>query len=172
MQTSALNLIQLGGEPDWKELNLPASYGDGRSFVMGDNSGDRLTVRYFVRESDNRFFAKIYFGSATQGPPGYAHGGSISAVLDEAMGFAAWIAGQTVVAAKLNINYKKMLPLKTVATIEAWVDSIKGRKIITKSKIYDDNGTIFSKSEGLYINIPKERFGDILKEKMSFFNSE
>ena len=162
MQTSAFNPLMLQGNPEWKELDLPATYGDGRSFVMGDNSIDRLTVRYFVRESDNRFFAKIFFGSATQGSPGFAHGGSIAAVLDEAMGFAAWIAGQTVVAAKLSVYYKKMLPLKTIATIEAWIDSVKGRKVITKSKIYDNNGTIFSKSEELYINLPKERFGDIL----------
>ena len=168
MQTSFLNLLQLKGKPDWKEFELPETYGEGRSFVMGDNSKDRLTVRYFVREKDNRFFAKIFFGSATQGPPGFAHGGSIAAVLDEAMGFAAWIAGQTVVAAKITINYKKMLPLKTIATIEAWVDSIKGRRVITKSKIYDDNGTIFSKAEGLYINIPKERFGDVLSYRDKF----
>ncbi|MDO9576330.1 MAG: PaaI family thioesterase [Candidatus Cloacimonadales bacterium] len=168
MQKYSSVLLQLKGEPGWKEFNLPATYGDGRSFVMGDNSGKRLTVRYFVRESDNRFFAKIFFGSATQGPPGYAHGGSIAAVLDEAMGFAAWITGQTVVAAKLCVDYKKMLPLKTIATIEAWIDSIKGRKVITKSKIYDENGTTFSKAEGLYINIPKERFRDILNYRDKF----
>ena len=162
MQISAFNPLMLQGKSEWKELDLTATYGDGRSFVMGDNSKDRLTVRYFIRESDNRFFAKVYFGSATEGPPGFAHGGSIAAVLDEAMGFAAWIAGQTVVAAKLSVYYKKMLPLKTIATIEAWIDSVKGRKVITKSKIYDDNGTVFSKSEGLYINLQKERFGDIL----------
>ena len=168
MQTSAFNPLMLKGKPEWKELDLPVTYADGRSFVMGDNSEDRLMVRYFVRERDNRFFAKIYFGSAAQGPPGFAHGGSIAAALDEAMGFAAWIAGQSVVSAKLTINYKKMIPLKTVATIEAWVDSIKGRRVITKCKIYDDNGKIFSKSEGLYINIPKERFGDILDYREKF----
>ena len=93
MQTSAFNPLMLKGKPEWKELDLPVTYADGRSFVMGDNSEDRLMVRYFVRERDNRFFAKIYFGSAAQGPPGFAHGGSIAAALDEAMGFAAWIAG-------------------------------------------------------------------------------
>jgi acyl-coenzyme A thioesterase PaaI-like protein len=168
MQTSVLNLLQLKGEPEWKELDLPVTYGDGRSFLMGDNSEERLTVRYFVRESDNRFFAKIFFGSATQGPPGYAHGGCIAAVLDEAMGFAAWIAGQTVVSAKLTVKYKKMFPLKTIAIIEAWVESIKGRKVITKSKMYDNNGILFSKSEGLYINIANENFGDILSYKNRF----
>ena len=168
MQASILDLLKVKGKPDWKEFNLISAYGEGRSFVMGDNSKDRLTVRYFVRESDNRFFAKIYFGSGTQGPPGFAHGGSIAAVLDEAMGLAAWISGKTVVSAKLTVDFREMLPLRTIATIEAWVDSIKGRKVITKSKIFDDNGKIFSKSEGLYINIPKEKFGDILSYRDRF----
>jgi len=168
MQTSVINPLLLKGELGWKEFDLPATYGDGRSFVMGDNSIDRLTVRYFVRESDNRFFAKIFFGSATQGPPGYAHGGCIAAVLDEAMGFSAWIAGQTVVSAKLTIKYIKMFPLKSIAIIEAWVESIKGRKVITKSKMYDNNGIIFSKSEGLYINIANEKYEEILNYKDRF----
>jgi len=168
MQASILDLLKVKGKPDWKEFNLISAYGEGRSFVMGDNSGNRLSVRYFVRENDNRFFAKIYFGSGTQGPPGFAHGGSIAAVLDEAMGLAAWISGKTVVSAKLTVDFREMLPLRTIATIEAWVDSIKGRKVITKSKIFDDNGKIFSKSEGLYINIPKEKFGDILSYRDRF----
>ncbi|HDO26674.1 MAG TPA: PaaI family thioesterase, partial [Bacteroidetes bacterium] len=50
----------------------------------------------------------------------------MAAVLDEAMGFAAWIAGQTVVAAKIIVEYIQMLPVNSVVTVEAWVESIDG----------------------------------------------
>ena len=117
------------------------------------------------------FFNQVYFGSAIEGPPGFAHGGSIAAVLDEAMGFAAWIAGQTVVAAKLSVYYKKMLPLKTIATIEAWIDSVKGRKVITKSKIYDDNGKLLIKGVERYVDISAFSPGEYFKIEGRGINS-
>ncbi len=154
------NKPDLKGDPGWKEVNYPEEYRKQRSFVIGDHSGDRLTVRYFTRESDNRFFGKVYFGVATQGPPGHAHGGSMAAVLDEAMGFAAWLAGQTVVAAKIIVEYIEMLPVNSVVTVEAWVESIDGRKVVTKGKIYSGD-LVYSTSEGLFINVPAEKFGDM-----------
>lgn len=72
--------------------------------------------------------ARVWFGPSTEGPLGHVHGGSMAAVLDEAMGVSAWIAGQTVVAAKLAVKYRTMLPLGKVTTIEAWISSVKGKK--------------------------------------------
>ncbi|RLD45010.1 MAG: PaaI family thioesterase [Bacteroidetes bacterium] len=153
------NLPNLRGEPGWIALEYPESLKDKPSFVIGDPSKDRLAVRYFIRESDKRFFGKVFFGEATQGPPGHAHGGSMAAVLDEAMGFSAWIAGHTVVAAKITVEYLQMLPVNSTVTVEAWVESVDGRKVMTKGKIYSDDD-VFSTSEGLFINIPAEKFGD------------
>jgi len=153
------NLPNLEGEPGWIALEYPESLKDKPSFVIGDLSKDRLAVKYFIRKSDKRFFGKVYFGQEAQGPPDHAHGGSMAAVLDEAMGFAAWISGQTVVAAKITVEYFKMLPTGSVVTVEAWVESVKGRKVTTKGKIYAGE-KVFSSSEGLFINIPAEKFGD------------
>jgi acyl-coenzyme A thioesterase PaaI-like protein len=149
----------LNGESDWIALEYPGSLKDKPSFVIGDHSKDRLSVKYFIRKSDKRFFGKVFFGEAAQGPPGHAHGGSMAAVLDEAMGFAAWVAGQTVVAAKITVEYFEMLPVNSVVTVEAWVESVEGRKVKTKAKLYTGDKT-FSSSEGLFINIPAEKFGD------------
>lgn len=149
----------LNGEPGWTALDSLEKYSSEPSFVLGDQSDNRFSIKYFVRESDKRFFGKVYFGKETQGPPGNAHGGSIAAVLDEAMGFSAWLTGQTVVAAKIEIEFFQMLPVNSVVTVEAWVESVEGRKVRTKGKIYDGN-KVFSSSEGLFINIPVEKFGD------------
>jgi acyl-coenzyme A thioesterase PaaI-like protein len=157
-QTKA-NKPALKGEPGWTALDSLEKYSSEPSFVLGDQSTDRFAVKYFVRESDKQLFGKVFFGKGTQGPPGNAHGGAMAAVLDEAMGFSAWITGQTVVAAKIEIEFFQMLPVNTVVTVEAWVESVEGRKVKTKGKIYKGN-RIFSSSEGLFINIPVEKFGD------------
>lgn len=149
----------LKGEPGWVALDYPDSLKDQPSFVIGDPLKNRLAVRYFMRKKDKRFFGKVFFGEAAQGPPGHAHGGSMAAVLDEAMGFSAWLAGHTVVAAKIAVEYMKMLPVNNVVTVEAWIEKIEGRKVFTRAKLYDREKT-FTTSEGLFINIPAEKFGD------------
>lgn len=150
----------LEGEAGWIEIDYPDIYRKEKFFVIGDQSEDRLKVKYFFRDSDHRFFGKIFFGKATQGPPGHAHGGSMAAVLDEAMGFSAWIIGYSVVAASITIDYLEMLPVETVVTVEARVENVDGKKITTRGKIYMGD-VVFATGEGLFINIPTERFGDI-----------
>ncbi|MDO9256901.1 MAG: PaaI family thioesterase [Bacteroidales bacterium] len=163
-----ITLPELSGEKGWTELKIPDSYGNGRAFITGDRSDDRIKGRYFQKDSDNSFIARVWFGPATEGPTGFVHGGSMAAVLDEVMGISAWIRGYTVVAARITVAYRKMLPLGTVTTIEAKVKSINGKKVITKGKIYNETGTVFTESEGLYINIPPERFGEMIKYRDAF----
>ena len=165
---NAFTIPELTGEKGWTELKIPDSYGNGRAFITGDRSSDRIKGRYFQKESDNSFVARVWFGPSTEGPAGFVHGGSMAAVLDEAMGISAWIRGYTVVAARITIAYRKMLPLCTVTTIEAKVTSIKGRKVTTTGKIHNETGTVYSESEGMYINIPPERFGEMIKHRDAF----
>ncbi|HXT52702.1 MAG TPA: PaaI family thioesterase, partial [Thermoanaerobaculia bacterium] len=88
-------------EPGWKALDPFRIEGGRGSFVSGDPVGDTLRVAYFRREGDGRLMGRAWFGPGTAGPPGHAHGGAMAAVLDEAMGAAAWMAGHIAVAAHL-----------------------------------------------------------------------
>jgi acyl-coenzyme A thioesterase PaaI-like protein len=165
---NAFILPELSGEKGWTELKIPDSYGNGRAFITGDRSDDRIKGRYYQKDSDNSFVARVWFGPSTEGPAGFVHGGSMAAVLDEAMGASVWLLGYTAVAAKITVKYRMMLPLGTVTTVEAKVKSINGKKVITNGEIYDETGTVYTESEGLYINIPSERFGDMIKYRDAF----
>ena len=144
-------------EDGFKEIKFPKQYGIGRSYVGGDTDKNRLRVKYFIRISDKRFFAKVFFGIMAQGPPFHAHGGSQAAVLDEAMGLAAWVADKSVVSANIKIEYVKMLKLLQVCTVETWIDKVDGRKVWVKSELKDEAGIIYSKGTGLFIIIPDEK---------------
>lgn len=157
----AIDPPELSGEKGWTELKIPDTYGKGRAFITGDKTADRIKVRYFQKQSDKSFIARVWFGPATEGPAGFVHGGSMASILDEAMGASVWLQGFTAVAAKITVDYRKMLPLGTITTVEAKVSSADGRKIMAKGKIYDKTCTVYSESEGLYINIPPERFGNM-----------
>lgn len=156
---NTINHPELTAEKGWTVLEIPDSYGKGQAFVTGDRNSDRLRVRYFIKDSDNSFIARVWFGPATEGPPGFVHGGSMAAVLDEAMGLAAWIRGYTVVTAKITVQYRKMIPLGSVITVAAKVTSVDGQKVTTKGKIYNETGALFTESEGLFIHIPQKNPG-------------
>ena len=137
-------------EPGWTPLEPPRLEGGRGSFVSGDPTGERLRVRYFRRPEDRRLVGKAWFGPGAEGPPGHAHGGSIAAVLDEAMGAAAWTAGHIVVAVRLDTSFQRMLPLGTDATLEAWVDRVEGIKAFARGHILDDEGPTVE-AEGIFI---------------------
>ena len=154
---------QLLPEPDWTEIDQPAAFGPCPTFVTGGDDTDRLRVRYYFRPENKHLVGKAWFGPGAQGPPGHAHGGSISALLDEAMGFAGWVIGLTVVAAEITIRFLEMLPLGQEVQFEAWVDHVEGRKVITGSKVYGADGTIYGEGSGIFIVIDAEKFSKMLE---------
>lgn len=130
----------------------------GRSFLAGPHAADDiLQMRWYVRESDGALVGKIWFGPGAQGPPGRAHGGSMAAVLDEALGSACWVAGHSVVAAELTTRFRNMLPLGEIVTAEAWVERVDGRKLYSKGHLIGDDATVYAEATALFVAIDVEK---------------
>jgi len=163
MNTSEQEPDPLGPEPGWESLeNLTTSH-SGRSFVRRDGATDRYALRYYRRTSDNALIGRIRFGIGCQGPPGHAHGGSMAALLDDAMGVSAWIAGHMVVAAEITIKFRNMLPLDTVTHLEAWVAEVDGKKVKTRGRIASVDGkSVYSEGTGLFIVLGPDRFRELV----------
>lgn len=141
--------VDLSGESDWTDFDAPALVGNSLRFVSGDPQGERFRVRYF-RDDDQQLTARVWFGPETEGPPGHAHGGSIAAVLDEALGLSGWAAGYAVVVANLNVSFRNLLPLKKVVTVASEVVSVNGRKVLVKGRVYSGSA-IYAEAECLCI---------------------
>ncbi|MCB0919850.1 MAG: PaaI family thioesterase [Actinobacteria bacterium] len=154
------DLTWLGtADAGWAPVDMPAEVMED-SFVSGDRSGRRLTLRYYT-DDDGSMMAKVLVGAGAQGPPGHAHGGSMAALLDETMGGAAWMSGYMVVAAELNVTFKKMLPLGTRCLVRSRVSNATGRKVRTEGVVTDERGTVYSTATGLFITLDREAFGDL-----------
>lgn len=143
--------------PDWTPVDPFPRLSTSGVYVSRDPDPSRLRVRYFHRPSDSALVATVLFGPGTEGPPGHAHGGSIAAILDETMGAAAWHAGHPVVAARLTIDYRDMVPLGTEALVEAHVEQVDGRKIRTRGRLLDQAGRVFAEGKGLFIALEREQ---------------
>mgnify|MGYP001061002430 CR=1 FL=1 len=150
-------------EPGWSRLIHQGNiFGD--NFVRGDASGKRICIQYYFRESDGSIMAKVLFGPEAQGPPGHVHGGCIAAVLDESMGIASWMAGHIVVAAGLNIKFRKMVPLGAPCTIETRVVKVTGRKVKMGAKLLTRSGRVLAEGEAMFISLDPALFDDLVSK--------
>lgn len=157
--------------PGWSPVQLPNMFLED-SFVSGDSSGHRISLRYFRHEPDQSLRAKVIFGPGTQGPPGHAHGGSMAAILDDAMGGAAWAQRHPVVAAELITRFKTMLPLGSRCVVEAWVSSVDGRKVRVAGRIvHGDGDTVFAEGEALFITLDPAKFGLMPSDAAQLFSN-
>jgi hypothetical protein len=150
--------IDLGAGPGHRDADEHLMHLQlGRSFLAGPHAADDiLRMRWYVRESDNALIGKVWFGPGAQGPPKHAHGGSMAAVLDEALGSACWVAGHSVVAAELTTRFRKMLPLGEVITAEAWIERAEGRKFYPKGRLVGDDGAVYAEAAGLFVEVDVE----------------
>lgn len=149
--------------PGWTKIVMPTTHLKGRSFIDGDPDGYRLRLAMFSRDTDKRLFARVWFGPEAEGPPGHAHGGAMAAVLDHLMGVGGWIAGHPVVAARISVEFRRPIPLCEVITGESWVDSVDGKKVYARGRLYiktPDNP--YTESEGLFIRQHMERFRGLI----------
>jgi acyl-coenzyme A thioesterase PaaI-like protein len=145
--------VDLDGEEGWLPFDAPSLVGESLRFVSGDPGGNRFRARYF-RDSEQHLHARIWFGPETGGPPGHVHGGAVAAVMDEALGLAAWAAGYPIVVGNLNVSFRNMLPLEQVVTVESRVVSAEGRKVKVQGRIFCGD-TTYAEAECLCITIKK-----------------
>lgn len=153
---------QVVPEPGWTPVEPPNLEGGRGSFVSGEPAEGRLRVSYFRRPQDDHLVGRAWFGSGAEGPPRHAHGGAMAAVLDEAMGSCAWLAGYPVVAAHIEADFRRMLPLGTDARLEAWVERVEGRKVFVRARLTGEEGALFAGSTGLFVILQPERLGEHL----------
>ena len=143
-------------EPDWELFHLPFDIGSGRSMFVETESGPTIRMRFFKRRSDDALVGRVWFGEATFGPPGFAHGGVVAFVLDEAMGSAAWLARYPCIAANLNIDFLEMTPLGYDCFIEANVCEVRPTKLALSVTLSLD-GNPLVRGRGVFPRITKKR---------------
>lgn len=157
MGLKAFKMAAMSSDSPLTPLDPFKGIGSGGAWIPNNPHSERLRVYHFHRASDDTLVARVWFGAGTEGPPGHAHGGSIASVLDEAMGAAAWHAGHRVIAARITVDFRKMVPIGMTATIEARVEAIHGRKIHTRARMTDAEGALCASSEGLFIVLKPEQ---------------
>jgi len=135
--------------PDEKRPDPIILPGHGSCYICGTENPGGLGITF--RLEDGKVKTDFTLDERQQGPPGFAHGGCLAAVIDEAMGAAVWCAGHPVLAARLEVDFRKAVPLGTPCHVEARVVSVDGRKVWAEAELRVDPGVVATRGVGLYI---------------------
>jgi acyl-coenzyme A thioesterase PaaI-like protein len=92
-----------------------------------------------------------------QGAPGLAHGGVISAAVDEGMGYLLWLVESPAVTAHIEVNFRRPVPVGARLELEARLEGVRGRKIRASLTGWVD-GEIAVDAKALYLKVGVEHF--------------
>ena len=97
---------------------------------------------------------RLSLGLAYEGPPGFAHGGVVALLLDQALGQANLETGIPAMTGSLTIRYRKPTPLGRELEIEAdGPEQSDERRCLTRGRILCD-GEVTAEARGLFV-LPK-----------------
>ena len=106
--------------------------------------GTRVEGRFITRDSH-------------QGYPGVTHGGIAATAMDEAMGWAMYAAGAWAMTAKMEVKYRKAIPLNEELVVTAGVVRDRGRMLEAVAEIRSLAGVRLAEAKALFVRLPRDR---------------
>ncbi len=114
-------------------------------------AGDHLTVNGVFTVTQHH-----------QGAPGLAHGGLLSAAIDEVLGSLNWLLGVPAVTGRLECDFRKPVPVGTTLFVSAQIDAVHGRKVFTsaQARINSIDGSTAVSAKAIFIQVGIQHFLD------------
>jgi uncharacterized protein (TIGR00369 family) len=118
----------------------------------GDNSGGmKLT---FEQDNTNRkIVGRFVLGERYQGGGGFAHGGIIATLLDEAMGKVCRFREARAVTAELTVEYLRPVNVEKEIVVEGHETEQKGRNLFMAGEIRNGAGEILARGRARFVVI-------------------
>lgn len=126
-------------------------------FGCGQENPIGLKLTFF-EQPDGSVYADWTPQRVHQGYEGIAHGGIISTVLDEVMGWSTYVRKIWAVTGTLTIRYRKPVKIGEATRARAWVESVNGRKVEIKAelrRITDD--LLLADASSIFIKVSEEQ---------------
>lgn len=124
-------------------------------FGCGNANPEGLQIDFHL--DGKRAVGRFTPRQAHQGYPGVAHGGVAAAALDEAMGWAMYAAGAWAMTARIEVKFRKPLPLGQTVTVSAQVTRNRGRWLEVKGELRSARGELLTEGKGLFLRLPREQ---------------
>jgi len=123
-----------------------------------NDGGMKLT---FEQDNENRrIVGRFVLGERYQGGGGFAHGGIIALLLDEAMGKVCRFRDVRAVTAELSVEYLKPVAVDREIVVEGRETEMNGRNLFLSGEIRNENGEVLACGKGRFVVI-KQRQDDL-----------
>jgi uncharacterized protein (TIGR00369 family) len=124
-------------------------------FVCGVENETGLSLKFF-EIGEGRVAAEPCLPESYQGYPGIVHGGIVASMLDEIAGRAAMIGDHNHFrfTAKLNIRYRRPVPVGETIRLEGWVVEDRGRLATAHAEIRLSDGSTAAEAEAVLADLP------------------
>ena len=134
---------------DWLPPHHPNCLG------CGDENPAGIGMR--MRRDGDRVRGSVRLDRRHEGAPGYAHGGAVTTILDDAVGMLLFVLRRPAVTAKLEINFRRPAFLERPFEVEAWAESIDGRKLHLLAEMREE-GELIADARALFLEVDPEHF--------------
>ncbi len=136
---------------------LPSHY----DMCYGCGSGHEAGLHMEVTAGELGVHATFEVTDLHQGAPGLAHGGLLGTAFDEALGALNWLLLRPAVTARLEVDFRRPVPVGSVLHIDARIVGQSGRKVYTRAvgRLGAD-GPVALTASALFLQVPLEHFVD------------
>ncbi|MGJ9413214.1 hotdog domain-containing protein [Aeromicrobium sp. CF4.19] len=113
-----------------------------------------------IPAGEGRFEGTVRFGRWFLGAGGAAHGGAIALLFDDLLGGTATSVGAGLKRTLfLHVDYRALVPISAELQVEAWIESVDGRKIHTRGRICQE-GVVCAEAKALFLELtPSQGWG-------------
>jgi uncharacterized protein (TIGR00369 family) len=147
---------QHGRGHNTSDIRLERNY----CFACGKSNAEGMRLNFKYAQKRACFVCRFRLRKRFTGPPGYAHGGIIATILDEAMGKVNKLRQVVALTARITVDYLRPVPLNKALRVESREVSVHGRQHTNMAEILNDKNEVLARSRGLFIAIdPAKMFG-------------
>ncbi len=148
-------------------MNMKKQPNSQMCFVCG--LGNSIGLRAAFYEDDTgRVTAKFTPRPEHQGFPGIMHGGIVTALLDETLGRVAIAAGRWMVTGRLNVRFRRPIPVDGTLTVVGEAVKWDGRMLEARGEIRLADGRVGAEATGTFLEIPSDQV-EGMEEALAFW---
>lgn len=127
-------------------------------FGCGQLNPHGLQLIFFLNDDGNGVWARWLPAREHEGFAGIAHGGIITTVLDEVMGWALYQKDIWAVTGRLSVSFRKPVEIGVATRAVAWIEEDLGRKLNLAAEIRrEDNGQLLAEATAVFVRVDEAR---------------
>ena len=110
-----------------------------------------------LEAEEERVRGNVTLDRRHEGAPGFAHGGAIATILDDALGSLLVVTRMPAVTVRLEIDYRRPAFIGRPYTVEAWIERREDRKLYFAGNLREEAGMV-AEAHGLFLRVDVEHF--------------